>query len=90
MAKKKPKSFNWQFCSINHGKCFDRHLCDISASKIVKFAVRQSGKSSPVMAQYSGRLLRIGAAQDLLIKRHDTFAIMRVGSGVVLAPLTGI
>ena len=77
--KKKPKSINWLFCPISHGKCLDRHLCDRSASEIVKFAVRQSGKSWPVAAQYSGHSLRIGAAQDLLIKGHDTLAIMRAG-----------
>lgn len=79
MVQKKPKSIHWLFCPISHGKFLDHHLCDRSASEIVKFAVRQSGKSWPVAAQYSGRSLRIGAAQDLLIKGHDTLAIMKVG-----------
>jgi len=87
--KKKPKSIHWLFCPISHGKCLDRHLCDRSASEIVKFAVRQSGKSWPVAAQYSGHSLRIGAAQDLLIKGHDTLAIMRAGGWRSLDSVNG-
>ena len=55
----------------------------------MKFAVRQSGKSGPVAAQYSGYSLRIGAAQDLLIKGHDTLAIMRVGGWGSLGSVNG-
>ncbi len=77
--KKKPKSIQWLFCPISYRKCLDRHLCDRSASEIVKFAVRQLGRSWPVAAKYSGHSLRIGAARDLLIKGHDTLAIMRAG-----------
>ena len=87
--KKKPKSIHWLFCPINHGKCLDRHLCDKSASEIVKFAARQSGKSWPVAAQYSGHSLRIGAAQVLLIKGHDTLAIMRTGGWRSLNSING-
>ena len=43
--KKKPTSINWLFCTISHGKCLDLRLCDISGSEIMKFAVRQSGRS---------------------------------------------
>jgi integrase/recombinase XerD len=32
--KKKPKSINWLFCPISHGKCLDRHLCDRSAPRL--------------------------------------------------------
>lgn len=81
--KKKPKSIHWLFCPTSHGKCLDRHLCDRSASEIVKFTVRQSAKSWPVAAQYCRHSLRIGAAQDLLIKGHDILAIMKAGAGVV-------
>lgn len=41
--------------------------------------VRKSGKFWPVAAQYSSHSLRIGAAQNLLIKGHDTLAIMKAG-----------
>ena len=81
--KKKPKSIHWLFCPISHGKCLNRYLCDRSASEIVKLTMRQSGKSWPVAAQYSGHSLRIGTAQDLLIKEHDILAIMKAGADVV-------
>jgi integrase/recombinase XerD len=87
--KKKPKSIHWLFFPISHGKYLDRHLCARSASEIGKFAVRQSGKYWPVAAQYSGHSLRIGAAQDLLIKGHDTLAITRAGGWRGLDPVNG-
>ena len=59
------------------------------ASEIVKFAVRQSGKPWPAAAQYSGHSLRIGAAQDLLIKGYDTLAIMRAGGWRSLESVNG-
>ena len=77
--KKKPKPIHWLFFLISLEKYFDRHLCARSASEIVKFAGRQSGKYWPVVAQYSGHLLRIGVAHDLPIKGHDTLAITRAG-----------
>ena len=55
----------------------------------MKFAVRQSGKPWPVAAQYSGHSLRIGAAQDLLIKGYDTLAIMRAGGWRSLDSVNG-
>ena len=87
--KKKSKFIHWLFCPISHGKCLDRHLCDRSTSEIIKFAVRQSGKLWPVAAQYSWHSLRIGAAQDILIKGHDTLAIMRAGGWHSLDSVNG-
>ena len=87
--KQNPKFIHWLFCPISHLKYLDRHLCDRSASEIMKFAVRQSGKSWHVAAQYSGHSLRIGAAQDLQIKGHDTLAIMRARGQLSLGSANG-
>ena len=90
MTQKKPKPIHWLFFPISLEKYFDRHLCARSASEIVKFAGRQSGKYWPVAAQYSGHSLRIAVAHDLPIKGHDTLAITRAGGcGRSLDPVNG-
>ena len=43
----------------------------------------------PRDAEISGHSLRVGAAQDLLIKGHDTAAIMRAGGWRSLNVLSG-
>jgi len=88
--KKKPKPIHWLFFSISLKKYLDRHLCARSASEIVKFAVRQSGKPWPLVAQYSGHSLRIGASRftnqgALHISHYEG-----MGLAVVWAPSTGI
>ena len=42
----------------------------------MKFVVRQSGKPWPIVIHYYGDSPGVGDAQDLLIKGHDTLAII--------------
>ena len=58
-------------------------------SLVYDFLARRSGKSWPVAVQYSGHSLRIGAAQGLLIKGHDTLAIMRAAGWRSLDSVNG-
>jgi len=46
---------------------------------IVKQAARNAGLDDFVVKDFSGHSMRVGAAQDLLVKGHDTAAIMRAG-----------
>ena len=46
-------------------------------------------REGPQAEEISGHSLRVGAAQDLLIKGHDTAAIMRAGGWRSLNVLSG-
>ena len=75
----KTKNVDWVFCALNHGRCIDRPICDRTVNKIIKqSSVRLRGER-PRKAEISGHSLRVGAAQDLLIKGFSTSAIMRAG-----------
>ena len=68
------------FCAINHGRCLDRAICDRQVNEIIKQGlVRVKWYPRPSDLRVSGHSLRVGAAQDLLIKGHDLAAIMRAG-----------
>ena len=78
--KLKPKEVQAVFCAVNHGRCLDRAICDRQVNEIIKQAlVRVKGYPRPSDLEVSGHSLRVGAAQDLLIKGHDVAAIMRAG-----------
>ena len=78
--RKKPKEIEAVFCAINHGRCVDRPICDRNVNEIIKKSVvkiKRCERSSDL--EVSGHSLRVGAAQDLLIKGYDLAAIMRAG-----------
>ena len=78
--KLKPKETQPVFCAINHGRCLDRAICDRQVNEIIKQAlVKVKGYPRPSDLEVSGHSLRVGAAQDLLIKGNDIAAIMRAG-----------
>ena len=76
----KPKEIQPVFCAVNHGRCLDRAICDRQMNEIIKQGlVRVKRYPRPSDLKVSGHSLRVGAAQDLLIKGHDMAAIMRAG-----------
>ena len=78
--KQKPKEIQSVFCAINHGRCVDRPICDRNVNDIIKRAVIKVKRCErPSDIDVSGHSLRVGAAQDLLIKGYDLAAIMRAG-----------
>ena len=78
--KLKPKEIQPVFCAVNHGRCLDRAICDRQVNEIIKQGlVRVKRYQRPSDLEVSGHSLRVGAAQDLLIKGYDMAAIMRAG-----------
>ena len=78
--QKKPKDIEAVFCAINHGQCIDRPICDRNVNEIIKKSVVKVKRCErPSDLNVSGHSLRVGAAQDLLIKGYDLAAIMRAG-----------
>ena len=76
----KPKEIEPLFCAINHGRFLDRPICDRNVNDIIKRGViKVKGCDRPSDLEVSGHSLRVGAAQDLLIKGYDLAAIMRAG-----------
>jgi integrase/recombinase XerD len=78
--KTKPIEIQPVFCAINHNRCLDRAICDRQVNEIIKRSiVRVKRCERPSDLEVSGHSLRVGAAQDLLIKGFDLAAIMRAG-----------
>ena len=78
--RQKPKEIQPIFCAINHGRCLDRPICDRNVNEIIKRGVVKVKRfERPSDLEVSGHSLRVGAAQDLLIKGFDLAAIMRAG-----------
>ena len=78
--RQKPKDIQPIFCAINHGRCVDRPICDRNVNDIIKRRVIRVKRSErPSDLEVSGHSLRVGAAQDLLIRGFDLAAIMRAG-----------
>ena len=76
----KPQEIQPVFCAINHRKCEDRAICDRNVNDIIKRSVVKVKRCErPSDLEVSGHSLRVGAAQDLLIKGYDLAAIMRAG-----------
>ena len=76
----KPQEIQSIFCAINHGRCVDRPICDRNVNDIIKrgvISVKRCDRPSDL--EVSGHSLRVGAAQDLLIRGYDLAAIMRAG-----------
>ena len=78
--KIKPEVIQHVFCAINHVRCEDRAICDRNVNEIIKKSVVKVKRyERPSDLEVSGHSLRVGAAQDLLIKGYDLAAIMRAG-----------
>ena len=78
--RKKPKDIEAVFCAINHDQCLARPICDRNVNEIIKKSVVKVTRCErPNDLEVSGHSLRVGAAQDLLIKGYDLAAIMRAG-----------
>ena len=76
----KPKEIQPVLCAINHERCEDRAICDRNVNVIIKRSVVKVKRCErPSNLEVSGHSLRVGAAQDLLIKGYDLAAIMRAG-----------
>jgi len=67
------------FRAVGGSKVLNRPLCGRSVSDIVKLSVVKARGQRPRECEVSGHSLRVGAAQDLLIRGHDISAIMRAG-----------
>ena len=78
--RQKPKEIQSVFCAINHGRCVDRPICDRNVNDIIKRCIIKVKRCErPSDLDVSGHSLRVGAAQDLLIRGYDLAAIMRAG-----------
>jgi len=69
----------WLFCPIVHGRCINRPLCTSQIRLIIKGAARDAGKEAAEVQEISGHSLRVGAAQELMMRGLDISAIMRAG-----------
>ncbi|MBO6853882.1 MAG: tyrosine-type recombinase/integrase [Marivivens sp.] len=69
----------WLFCPIANYTCMDRPLSTSQIRLIIKSAARDAGKAADEVDEISGHSLRIGAAQELMMRGLDMSAIMRAG-----------
>jgi site-specific recombinase XerD len=69
----------WLFCPIYQAHALNRSLETTTVKRLVKTAARRAGLDQADIDAFSGHSLRVGAAQDLLVKGFDTVAIMRAG-----------
>jgi integrase len=67
------------FCGIYQGKAINRSLEATFVKRLIKDAARAAGVEQEAVDGFSGHSLRVGAAQDLLVRGHDAIAIMRAG-----------
>jgi integrase/recombinase XerD len=78
----KTKSIEIQpvLCAVNHDRCSDRAISDRQVNEIIKRSiVRAKRCERPIDLEVLGQSLRVGDAQNLLIKGFDLVAIMRAG-----------
>lgn len=73
------ENIHWLFCPIYQGKAVNRSLSTTTVKRLIKDAATRAGLDPETVESFSGHSLRVGAAQDLLTRGHDTAAIMRAG-----------
>ena len=69
----------WLFCPIYQDKAINRSLETTTIKRLVKNAAVRIGLDQDDIDAFSGHSMRVGAAQDLLVKGFDTVSIMRAG-----------
>lgn len=69
----------WLFCPIYQGKVIDRCLETTTVRRVIKNAAKRCSLKPECVSSFSGHSMRVGAAQDLLMRGFDTAAIMRAG-----------
>ena len=67
------------FCGIYQGTPINRSLEATFVKRLIKDAARDAGLGQESVDAFSGHSLRVGGAQELLMRGHDTVAIMRAG-----------
>lgn len=70
---------DWLFCPVYKGKAVDRSLESNSVKRVIKETAEKAGFEKEDIDRFSGHSMRVGAAQDLLIRGVDTVGIMRAG-----------
>lgn len=73
------QEIEWLFCPIYKNKPINRILETTTVRRIIQSAAKRAGYGSDIASDFSGHSLRVGAAQELLRRGHDTAAIMRAG-----------
>ncbi|WP_157617050.1 tyrosine-type recombinase/integrase [Thioclava pacifica] len=68
-----------RFCPIYHGKPINRSPEPTIVKRFVKDAAKRVGFDPLEVDTFSGHLMRVGAAQNLLKRGFDTAVIMRAG-----------
>jgi len=69
----------WLFCPIYKDRPINRELETTTVRRMIKAAAVRSGYTDFDAQEFSGHSLRVGAAQELLKRGHDSAAIMRAG-----------
>lgn len=69
----------WLFCPIYQGRAINRDLGTTTVKRLVKGGAKRAGLDASDVEAFSGHSMRVGAAQDLLVRGFDTAAIMRAG-----------
>jgi len=67
------------FCAIYRGVAINRPLSGSTVKNIIKSSAHAAGYDQWVIDAFSTHSLRVGAAQELLRRGHDSVAIMRAG-----------
>lgn len=77
----------WLFCPVYRGKAVDRSLESSSVKRVIKETAIKAGFEKADVDRFSGHSMRVGAAQDLLMRGVDAVGIMRAGGWKSLSVL---
>jgi integrase/recombinase XerD len=78
--------FPFLFCPIYRGRPIGRGLHSVTVVRAMRVAAKRAGLSQH--SELSGHSLRVGAAQELLVRGFDTVAIARAGGWRSIATLS--